>query len=85
MFPLTYHSLNHKAESMELYDSEVHEVLEFYIDLENIQKIFSRMLDRIRLYTSNKIKKNLLMNEMTLEILLIIDIYLQFCQIHICK
>ena len=70
---------------MELHDSEVHEVLEFYIDLENIQKIFSRMLDRIRLYTSNKIKKSLLMNEMTLEILLIIDIYLQFCQIHICK
>jgi hypothetical protein len=70
---------------MELHDSEVHEVLEFYIDLENIQKIFPRMLDRIRLYTSNKIKKSLLMNEMTLEILLIIDIYLQFCQIHICK
>ncbi len=42
---------------MELHDSEVHEVLEFYIDLENIQKIFPRMLDRIRLYTSNKIKK----------------------------
>jgi len=57
MFPLTCHSLNHKAESMELHDSEVHEVLEFYIDLENIQKIFPRMLDRIRLYTSNKIKK----------------------------
>jgi len=70
---------------MELHDSEVHEVLEFYIDLENIQKIFPRMLDRIRLYTSNKIKKSLLMNGMTLEILLIIDIYLQFCQIHICK
>ena len=85
MFPLTCHSLNHKAESMELHDSEVHEVLEFYIDLENIQKIFSRMLDRIWLYTSNKIKKSLLMNEITLEILLIIDIYLQFCQIHICK
>ena len=57
MFPLTCHLLNHKAESMELHDSEVHEVLEFYIDLENIQKIFSRMLDRIRLYMSNKIKK----------------------------
>ena len=57
MFPLTCHSLNHKAELMELHDSEVHEVLEFYIDLENIQKIFPRMLDRIRLYTSNKIKK----------------------------
>ena len=57
MFPLTCHSLNHKAESMELHDSEVHEVLEFYIDLENIQKIFPRMLDRIRLYMSNKIKK----------------------------
>ena len=84
MFPLTCHSLN-KAKSMELHDSEVHEVLEFYIDLENIQKIFPRMLDKIRLYTSNKIKKSLLMNEMTLEILLIIDIYLQFCQIHICK
>jgi hypothetical protein len=84
MFPLTYHSLNHKAESMELHDSEVREVLEFYIDLVNIQKIFPRMLDRIRLYTSNKIKKKFT-NEMTLEILLIIDIYLQFCQIHICK
>jgi len=69
---------------MELHDSEVREVLEFYIDLENIQKIFSRMLDRIQLYTSNKIKKKFT-NEMTLEILLIIDIYLQFCQIHICK
>lgn len=56
MFPLTCRSLNHKAESMELHDSEVREVLEFYIDLENIQKIFPRMLDRIRLYTSNKIK-----------------------------
>jgi hypothetical protein len=84
MFPLTCRSLNHKAESMELHDSEVCEVLEFYIDLENIQKIFPRMLDRIRLYTSNKIKKKFT-NEMTLEILLIIDIYLQFCQIHICK
>jgi len=84
MFPLTCRSLNHKAESMELHDSEVREVLEFCIDLENIQKIFPRMLDRIRLYTSNKIKKKFT-NEMTLEILLIIDIYLQFCQIHICK
>ena len=84
MFPLTCRSLNHKAESMELHDSEIREVLEFYIDLENIQKIFPRMLDRIRLYTSNKIKKKFT-NEMTLEILLIIDIYLQFCQIHICK
>ena len=84
MFPLTCRSLNHKAESMELHDSKVREVLEFCIDLENIQKIFPRMLDRIRLYTSNKIKKKFT-NEMTLEILLIIDIYLQFCQIHICK
>ena len=57
MFPLTCHSLNHKAESMGLHDSEVHEVLGFYIDLENIQKIFPRILDRIRLYMSNKIKK----------------------------
>src|SRR5437763_10506710 len=70
----------HVIPSIQLYGSmntETYETLH--------KKIFSRMLDRIRLYTSNKIKKSLLMNEMTLEILLIIDIYLQFCQIHICK
>jgi len=63
---------------MELHGNEGYEALESCIDLGNIQKILSQILDRIQLYSSNKNKSLYLtitgfhLKEFN------IDIYLQF-------